>query len=89
PLQQFYHDLPPLVFPLFYHLESIVHIFFTHAFVVPPCFAASENRFVQTCVQCLYCFFGRLYDKYPLEFAECPSMHIKAVIHMGSQRLFL
>ena len=57
--------------------------------LLPPCFAASENRIMQIDTQVFDYFSGWFDDKFSLEFAKCPSQHIKSVVNVGNQRFLL
>ena len=49
----------------------------------------SKDGFRQGRFQGLQCLLGRLDDEFSFELPECPAQHIKAVVNMGDDRLFL
>ena len=54
-----------------------------------PSLTTSKDGFRQGRFQGLQCLLGRLDDEFSFELPECPAQHIKAVVNMGDDRLFL
>ena len=54
-----------------------------------PSLTSSKNRLGQGRFQGFQRFLGRFDDELSLEFAECPAQHIKAVVDVGDDSLFL
>lgn len=54
-----------------------------------PRLTASEDRLGQRGFQGFYGFLGWLDDELSFEFSECPAQHIKTVVDVGDDRLFL
>ena len=54
-----------------------------------PSLTAPKNGLGQGRFQGFQRFLGRLYDELSFEFTKCPAQHIKTVVDVGDDRLFL
>ena len=54
-----------------------------------PSLTTPKNGLGQGRFQDFQRFLGRLDDELSFEFSECPAQHIKTVVDMGDDRLFL